>query len=105
MECGECKGQGGSGYYVGDNQQTAADWVEEMCPTCHGSGRVPRPCPPGALPLTNVTLTTMPTRFYMDSSTWLWIDDPAYSPWHSFEQIKNACEERWKGLRFHLLNR
>jgi uncharacterized protein (TIGR02996 family) len=32
-----------------------------LCPTCSGTGRVARPCPPTAQPITRVTLTTRPT--------------------------------------------
>jgi uncharacterized protein (TIGR02996 family) len=92
MECGACKGKGG--WSTGPHA--------EDCRWCHGSGRVDRPVPSGAVPLETVTLTTIPTRFYKDSATWKWVDDPENQPWWSVEQAKNACQERWKGLHFHL---
>lgn len=54
MECPECKGHGFIAYHS-----------EGECPECGepgvvGSGRIPRPCPPTAQPITRVTLTTNP---------------------------------------------
>lgn len=53
MECDKKACRGGR---VWVNQ-----WVTtSKCSTCHGSGRVPVPMPPDAMPITDVTLTTMP---------------------------------------------
>lgn len=81
MECGWCDGRGEERYC-----DAAGDMDDRPCEDCgggyqngyrRGSGRTPRPCPPGAVPLMNVTLTTMP-----DEIEWLTL--------------------RWPGLRFHL---
>lgn len=112
MECGRCKGHGETGYWTGDNQQTPVDWVAENCPTCHGSSRVPRPCPAGAVPLSDVTLTTMPETFTTrrgsaagGNQLYMTIDSaehPIPTLGSDAARVKWWCEQRWKGLRFHL---
>lgn len=70
-------------------------WNPDVCPTCTGSGRVPRPCPQGAVPLTDVTLTTMPDMEWMIAA----------SVRHSrviSNDHKAQCEAEWPGLTFHL---
>jgi uncharacterized protein (TIGR02996 family) len=39
-----------------------------MCATCEGTGRVHRPCPPTAQPITVVTLTTDPEGHWIDEA-------------------------------------
>jgi uncharacterized protein (TIGR02996 family) len=61
---GDCKNHGGGGR-VFDARRNSLP-AGRPCPTCSGTGRVPRPCPATAQPITSVTLTTglTPTQIF-----------------------------------------
>lgn len=64
-------------------------WANWKCGPCY-RGRIPRPCPPTAQPLTEVTLTTEP-------------HERDFGTIETFDHEKRiATYYRWKGIRFHL---
>ena len=111
-ECGTCNGRGKSAYLIG-----AFGPFPNGCPRCDG-GRVPRPCPPTAQPITRVTLTTWPDvsslRLPGSGGHWHWFDDaPAVSydlgglipSDRTADQsgvIKAVCEKRWPRVAFEV---
>ena len=97
MECGTCKG----------DKSVFLDGIgeDEACPVCHGSGRVDRPVPSGAVPLETVTLTTMPNRFVEDGNFGLErcaVRIPAVRVPDDGAVEKELCEAEWPGLVFNL---
>jgi uncharacterized protein (TIGR02996 family) len=69
-------------------------WNPDVCPTCHGSGRVPRPVPSGAVPLSTINLTTWP------SVEELSMYGCVSSSREGAQTV--ATFKAWPGLRFHL---
>jgi hypothetical protein len=63
------------------------------CPTCKGSGRVPRPCPPTAQPIVKVTLTGADYRFLVANE---------FSEWHGQGRVVWRSL-RWPGVEFSLV--
>ena len=66
VPCGACGGRKGLSVY--ERGEYGPNRYFEDCPTCHGSGELPRPIPTTAVPLRKLTLSTMPPPAWMMSS-------------------------------------
>jgi uncharacterized protein (TIGR02996 family) len=102
-----CPGCGGRG----DTSRKYATPGRKRCPDCDGTGRVPRPCPATAQPVTRVTLTTAPgleAHHPSDGygywrlpgrSVWVGMDEANGSPRAAAEYLLAA---EWPGITFAL---
>lgn len=64
------------------------------CMTCNGTGRVPRPCPRTAQPITHVTLTTLPSPADVRAAGGVTHDGTDWPP-------ARFLANRWPGVTFH----
>lgn len=58
VECPKCRGYGH--FNKGNDDFNLCYEEDDGRPSCDGTGRVPRPCPPTAQPIRRVVLTTLP---------------------------------------------
>lgn len=90
----ECKAKGCEHGTIGRPRpgDVGGQWLGRMCDACDGTGRVPRPVPPTAQPITRVVLTTTPRGHdWWDYGEMLFVIGPT-----------GIRHDRWPGVTFEL---
>jgi uncharacterized protein (TIGR02996 family) len=89
-ECPTCEGEG----WVIDRDGHVTNWTRERCPHCN-AGRLPRPCPETAHPLTSVVLTGLAEWDTM--TEW-------FSETERCQVMRDGTmrDDRWPGIEFTL---
>lgn len=96
VACGVCQGHG---IVYWPAPEGVAIQVE--CARCDGTGRIPRPCPPTAHPIREVTLTTMP-QLEVDHVDGRFRNRIVGRKWHPTATTQDIMSREFPGVTFRL---
>lgn len=92
MECERCKGRGGF--------HNDMHYSDDSCSACNSTGRISMPMPDDALPITDVTLTTVPPMANLiPIAAQCGVD---LDVWPRERGRERLCEVKWPSVMFHL---
>jgi uncharacterized protein (TIGR02996 family) len=91
-ECPACNGK----TWVREKEEPSGNYHESLCLGCSAAGRIPRPCPESAMPITSVKLTTWPEPWSE------WIKDGMVTDRYTDGRAKACKLQRFPGIVFEL---